>query len=316
MLILSTMKKKYFTSLSIRFCYAYLFVILVFSTFFASKWKTTEVLQWDRWGYYSYLPAVFIYHDISQMEFIDRMEPLYHPTGQESYRYGLKKHPETGKWCGKYSCGVAFCQLPFFLVTQAYVSMSKVAPADGYSAPYQLAIVLSSMVFAFLGLLVLRKILLRFFDEMTTTITLFLIGVGTNLLVYITNEPGMSHPYSFFLFALVLWLTIKWHENATWGNSVLLGASIGLITLIRPIDILISLIPIFYVSASQSSYAMKWHYIKAHLGKVILVIIAGSLFLLPQLVYWKYITGHWVYYSYDSIDRFDFFSITSLGRII
>ena len=56
----------------------------------------------------------------------------------------------------------------------------------------------------------------------------------------------MSHVYSFALFAVFILLTQKWYKNPSVKNSVLVGLLSGLISLIRPTNIIIVLIFVFY----------------------------------------------------------------------
>jgi len=75
--------KKYFVALSITLVLA----AATYSDFNVKIWKNpTRVIQWDVIDYYGYLPAAFIYHDIS-LKFKD------HYTGKKHFVFGQKKRP-------------------------------------------------------------------------------------------------------------------------------------------------------------------------------------------------------------------------------
>ena len=96
-----------------------------------------QVLTWDVFGYYLYLPAGFIHDDpaLQDRAWLDEVMTTYEPS---STLYQLVDGPD-GKRVIKYSSGMAVLYAPFFFV--AHVLADPLGfPADGFSAPYQLAI--------------------------------------------------------------------------------------------------------------------------------------------------------------------------------
>ena len=74
----------------------------------------------------------------------------------------------------------------------------------GYSKVQHKMIGVSTIFYAVLGLLFLFKSLPQQ-SRKTRYLTLFLVVFGSNLYFYITRDAGLSHGYSFFLFALLLY---------------------------------------------------------------------------------------------------------------
>ncbi len=213
--------------------WAIIFIILfmVFMSMDRRLWtKKNAVIYWDAISYYAYLPASFIYHDLS-LQFTENY--------QKSHKFIFwPEQTPIGKKCIKTSMGLAILLLPFFLFGHLWALLSHF-DAGGYSIPYQIALVVASDFWFFTGLFVLRKLLLKFFSNTITAFTLILIALGTNVFYYTIFEPVMPHQYNFAIFTIFLYLTVLWYEKSDMQKSVGIGISIGLISLIRPTDLLI-----------------------------------------------------------------------------
>jgi len=75
-------------------------------------------------------------------------------------------------------------------------------------------------------------------------------------------------------------------------QCVLIALCLGLITLVRPVNILVGIIPLLWNGLRLPLHPGR---------KVTSLLVAGCVFLLvlmPQLLYWHYITGSYVCYSY------------------
>lgn len=248
------------------------------------------VINNDVISYYSYLPAAFIYHDLT-FQFTDSL-----PDDVKMKIWYLTD--EDGKRFQKMSLGTSMMYLPFFMVGHAMASVLDSYPANGYSLPYQLMLCLSSMFFAFWGLILLRKILLQYFGRTATTLTLIAIGLGTNLFYYTTVEAPMTHAYNFFLFILVLYYTIKWHNKPALKYAALIGLGVGMAGVIRPTNILVGLVPLLYGMYDKKSIQDKWDLIKGHLWHVGMLAVVTFLCGVPLFLYWKYAMGTFLHYSY------------------
>lgn len=265
-------------------------VAVVWTDFTTQIWKDkNRVIQSDVIEYYGYLPAAFIYHDLT-------LNFRYHYPGNKKTTVWATDLPN-GNAVFKYTMGPALMYAPFFFVAD---SLAEPLGYDdgGYSAPYRLALVLAALFYLALGLLLLRKILLLFFTEAIAAATVLSIGLGTNLFWYSSLEPGMPHVYDFFLVSALIYLTFLWYRNATFWKSLLMGLVLGLLTLVRPINILFVLFFVFYRMWRPRDVSKRLHYFKKHYDHILVMLVAGFLVLIPQLMYWKEITGHWIYYSY------------------
>lgn len=260
-------------------------------------WRDRRVLQWDIEAYYHYLPATFIHGDVRELGYVQALDGELHKSIPSSY--GIFHMQETGWDCLKYTCGVALFEAPMFFIAHAYcLWYCPTQPADGYSAPYQLAVSVSSILFAFLGLLLLRAFLLRHVSDKASALALIALAFGTNLFFYSTVDSGMSHPYLFFLFAAVLERTDAWHRAPTRAKAVSLGLALGLILLTRPIDFVVVLIPILWTA--DFGWRAKWALVNKHRAHLLWASLTALLPLTLQFLYWKATTGHFLFYSYRS----------------
>lgn len=257
----------------------------------------TAPFEWDRLGYYSYLPAVFIYNDLGTLSFYPDIIKKYELAG---YEYWYATYPqENGKRLNKYAIGTCLFQLPFFIAAHTYVRTAHHYPADGFSLPYQYAVAFSTVFWVAIGLAFLRRFLLRYFNDSVAFLTLFCIAMGTNLFDYSVISIGMSHPYSFCLFASLLYYTDSLYRSGNERHMYILAFILGLITVIRPVNIVVILIPAFWKINNRSSLRTRIGFFRKQglqslaISAILFLAIIGI-----QASYWKYITGHWVYFSY------------------
>jgi len=255
-----------------------------------------QVLTWDVFGYYLYLPATFIHDDpaLEDRAWLDEVMTTYAPS---STLYQLVDAPN-GKRVIKYSSGMAVLYAPFFFV--AHVLADPLGfPADGFSAPYQLAISIGCLAFALFGLVLFRNVLLHFFDDRWTAALLLLIGFGTNWF-QLTAWDGtlLTHSALFTLYALLLLATIRWHAAPNWRWGVLIGLSLGLMTLIRPSELVAALIPKLWGLQNAEARKAKWDAVRKHIPHLIGAAVVFLIAVSPQLFYWKSVTGQWIFYSY------------------
>ena len=136
---------------------AVLFISMIWfflGTIYYPKWNkpgSEAAISWDVSGYYHYLPAIFIYHDIKKQEYMADINARYFPSPAYDQSFG---HHDSGNRVNKYAIGQAVMYTPFFLAAHAFTKLTHAYPADGYSKPYQLAIWLGSFLISMLGLLV------------------------------------------------------------------------------------------------------------------------------------------------------------------
>lgn len=251
-----------------------------------SKLDKYVITNYDGLGYYMYLPAIFIYNDITEFKWIEAVDEKYNVVGDD-WLFQISKH-ENGNYVTKYLGGIAILQLPFFAAAHAYASVTDY-PADGFSVPYQVALSFGTVVYFVLILLLLRRILLKYYDDEAVAVTLVLLFLASNAIEYIAIEAGHSHGYLLLMYTLIIWLSIKWHQNPTKGLAFLTGLVIGLATIMRPTELIIFLIPLLWNTHSKEAAKEKWSLVKKHRSHIALAVFGAFLGALPQIAYWMYV---------------------------
>lgn len=275
-----------------------LIIITVIAVDFNHKnWnREGRVIFWDIINYYEYLPSAFIYNDIT-LKFAELDHEKFHD------KVWAEKMPN-GNYVNKMSMGMSVMYSPFFLAAHWLAGPLRYEK-DGYSLPYRFALVMSSAIWLLIGLLFLSSVLQRFFSPLVTAVTLLSLVIGTNLLFYATIEAPMSHTYSFALFSMFLYTVIKFYEYPSLLNAFLTGLLAGLISLVRPSNIVVVLVFVFWGINSVKSIQTRWALFLKRPGILLLVIFSCIIVWIPQVLYWKYITGSYFYYSYGG-ERFFF----------
>lgn len=255
-------------------------------------WRNQEnpyPIGWDFFGYYLYLPATFVYHDlgIEDHSWLDGIHSKYKPS-TTAYQTSPGKD---GKQIIIYNIGLAIIYTPGFLVADAIADGSAYA-RDGFSKPYQLAPQITAFLFTLLGIFMFRKICLLFFSDGLTALLLPIILIGTNYFFQVTYDGVMPHNFLFTLNCFVLWYTIKWHETRKLKHIALLALFLGFATICRPTDLIWIIVPVFWGVYDKASFIEKWTYLKSHVSTALtfLFILIAMLFI--QLAYVKYASGN------------------------
>lgn len=252
-------------------------------------------LGWDASTYYWYLPATFIYKDLKQQKFGDSIIAKYDftPEFEQSFVH------ESGNRVITYSSGLAFMHLPAFAV--AHVLTKPLGyPADGFSRPYQAAVHIWSVLCALIGLWYFRKLLLHYFSDKVTAITLLLLVFGSNYLNYTGFDATLTHSWLFSIYVLLMLNTRSFYQQPSYKYAIRIGLLTGFAILIRPSEMIAVLIPLLWGMESIMPTAIKnrfmflWKHMKFIAVTSALVIAIGSI----QIIYWLYVTGQPLVYSY------------------
>lgn len=250
-----------------------------------SKYKihTYKSTMWaDASGYYMYLPATILY----QWDF-NRM-----PSGMDTLTgNGFSLQRENQKIFTKYTSGISYLQLPFFLLAHLYTRLSG-GLADGFSQPYVNSLLFAGVFYLILGLFFLHAVLVRFFPKLISVVSCIALVLCTNLYFYGIEHPGLTHVYSFCLISAALYLIVYNNRKV----YLFLIPICALLFLIRPTNVLaIGMIAAFF--GFYSGKTMLKHFT---ISNVVSGIATAVILILPQLFYWKYVSGNWLMYSYEN----------------
>ena len=273
-------------------------VILLSSAFFFTSGIRSVIFHGDALGYYLYLPSTFIYHNLETPEVLPTDRDLDYGIISGINEYKNRK-TGIGKTIIQYTYGVAFMEMPFFFIAHAYEKITG-RRANGFSYTYSFLVKISTLFYALAGLCLTYKILTHYFSATQSLYTTLLVYAGTNLFWFTLFQAGMSHVPLFFLYALLVYLTMQVLKTPSVRLFIAMGLTAGMITVIRPTDIVCVMIPLLYNVYNMETLKKKIAFIK---GNGVGILVAGAAFLLPavpQLLYWKMVAGHYLYYSYGS----------------
>jgi hypothetical protein len=245
------------------------------SNYLVINWAT--VIWSDMEAYYQWLPSFFIKHNVLQ----------------QPYAFIL---PD-GTPFNRYTYGVAFLTMPFFLLIHLYQLISH-NPATGYGASYGFSIVLAGVTYCFLGLYFLFLFLRRSFGKRAVIITLVCIFLGTNLFYYTIGEPGMSHVFSFFLFSWLIYASPAFIKDPRLRNTLAVAVPFAIAVLIRPTNLLMGLFLLLYEVGSLKDLKIRILLFIKKPRVILIFLMVFIIFWVPQMFYWHATTGEWIVYSY------------------
>jgi hypothetical protein len=201
--------------------YLPLFILLVYlGIFFFTSSYHKKTVYGDGIFYYSWLRSIVIDHDFSFNN-----EYTFFNVGQL-----MTKNELLGN---QFAIGPAIFWFP------SYMYIHSLFNGTGYEFVYQVAVGLTSVLFALTGLVFLYMGLTRLFSNTVSCWTTIAIAYGTNILFYGAFDTVNSHALSFFTGAVVFYLVTEQKKK-----YFLIGLVTGLLGLIRIQDAAMLLIPI------------------------------------------------------------------------
>lgn len=275
------------------------FVIKVSDQSF-EKQANYGVIDWDNFGYYLYLPATFIYDDL-KLQKKEQYEELQKKYKLSSTFYQAHKI-HNGNHVIQYTSGMAIIYSPAFFAGHLWASLDSTYQTDGFSAPYQLAILVESFILLFIGLFYLRKLCLAFFDDRVSTVIILLICIGTNFLQIASVNISSPHALLFSAYAFLLYFTHQWHHNPKFKYLLSVSIVLAIMILSRPNELLFTLIPLFWIGGNFPSIKSKLIYFYQHPLELLGAALPFALLGILQPLYWKYTTGEWIFDTYINED--------------
>src|SRR5665213_1703819 len=187
-------------------------------------------IRGDGVGYYAYLRALVIQHDLN----FEKDWQAANPTAREAFMpSGQIQYTVTGHYYNHFSVGPAILWAPFFVVPHAGVILANRwgarIPSDGFSRPYRVTIAIATAAYGWLALLLSFSIARRYFNEAVALLATIGIWLGSSLPVYMYFNPSWSHALSAFAAALFLWYWLRTRIDRTLLQWAVLGVISGLL---------------------------------------------------------------------------------------
>lgn len=170
-----------------------------------------------------------------------------------------------------YSIGPALLWAPLYTFSHIVIR------GKGFEFPYQLATGLSGVFYVFTGIILIYRLLRNFFTERVSLYAILGIAVGTHLYFYGALDTVNSHAYTFF--AASLFLSLLFATSKNWWA---IGASLGLIGLIRMQDLIYATLLLPFVNIKNG----------------IKVLVSALVVMLPQFIIWQLFHGNFLQSTY------------------
>lgn len=247
--------------------------------------KDKCICAYDGFGYYMYLPSLIHSGDLN-------MQPAWADSLQKNYCDGAIMYQlvprENGNFVAVYQMGQAFVEVPAFFIGH-FFAKTLGYKADGFSKPYHIAFLCNALLFVFLGLFYLKKLMRLFFSIRLTILLMLIVYVGTNYWITAALSYSLQHIYLFALIAAMAYYFFKAVQSTQFHhkNIVIAAVLFGLTTVIRPTHVLLFIFPFIYL----------WSYFptKKQLIRILALFpLSSLLWNLPQIIYWKMIGGNWL----------------------
>jgi len=275
-----------------------LHLFLLTALFVATLPLVNPLVHGDGVGYYAYLRAPLIQHNLrfeedwrhANLGFVEsRMnsDNQLHPD----------QYTSTGYVDNLFTIGPAILWTPFFLLAHATVLVADWfgahIPADGFSLPYRVLVAFGTAFYGFCGLLFSYLLARKFLDPSCAFLATVGIWAGSSLPVYMYFNPFWSHAHSVFVVALFLWYWDHTRPNRTLAQWLLLGLISGLLVDVYFVNGVFLLIPFaesildYEKDLRSKNGAAVLHQIGANL----LYLAIFGIVILPTLLTRKIIFG-------------------------
>jgi hypothetical protein len=184
----------------------------------------------DGVGYYAFARAPLIEHSLDfQHDYQSANASFRDARLDENGEPKSIFRTATGHLDNHFTVGPAILWTPFLLVAHAGVLVARgfgsQVTADGFSAPYRIAMALGTAIYGFLSILLAVRIARQYVDERWAALTAVAVWWASSLPIYMYFNPSWSHAHSAFAVALFLWY---WHETRL-GRTVLQWCVLGVI---------------------------------------------------------------------------------------
>jgi hypothetical protein len=169
----------------------------------------------DGVGYYAFARAPLIEHSLDFQHDYQSANASFRDARLDEN--GVPKsifRTATGHLDNHFTVGPGILWTPFLLVAHAGVLLARAAgsnvAADGFSAPYRIAMALGTAIYGFLAIVLAVRIARQYVDERWAALAAISVWWASSLPIYMYFNPSWSHAHSAFAVALFLGY---WHHT-------------------------------------------------------------------------------------------------------
>jgi hypothetical protein len=233
-------------------------------------------LRGDGLWYYSFAHSVAFDLDVD-------LTNQYRSLGIDDER-GSQPVRETGLARFTFPVGAPFLWVPFVELGHLGVALRNAhglpTRYDGFSDPYFHAVAFGNLLYGFLGLLVLDRLLRMWFAPWASFLAVTGVGLGSFLAFYLTYHAIYTHALTFLLIAVFVTGWVK--EEKAPRDFGILGLVLGIATLVRWQNAVFGLLPALDLMARLRRH--EWRRVVSSAAALGGAFLLG---VLPQLLSWK-----------------------------
>ncbi len=253
----------------------------------------------DPIAYYSWLRAAVIEHTLDVGS-----------TWQHYYNEPLSREPDftmktaTGYSYNHWAAGPAILWSPLYLMAHLFVLADNASggsmPADGYSFPYLFAASISTVLYALLGVILLYRIAMRYFQPAIAAGSAIVVVFATPLVFYTFSNPLMSHALDAFAGIVYVFAWLRARDKPGAGRRMAVGMAIGLAMWIRVQNALLVAVPALEVLSALLEHGNLRQRFKELLKRGVPLGIGLALLVVPLMAFWKVMYGAWIVNTYSA----------------
>ncbi len=264
----------------------------------------------DEIKYFAPLRSVYfdgdIHYENEYAYFIER-DPVAH-AGLVSLRDHVTS---TGRRLNDGTIGSALLWAPFYVAADGFVVVARwlgsEIPRDGFSWPYIWAVSFGSLFWGTIGLFLTYRLCREYADSNSSTAALIGIWFATPVVFYLYITPPMAHANSLFAVSLFLFVWINTRDERQLWEWGILGASAGLMVLVRELNWLVLLAPavdelgeawdVYRVARAESAldsrglFTSWWNRFRFRTGGYVVAAVPMLLLVTPQFVVYRMLHG-------------------------
>src|SRR5260370_27816934 len=187
----------------------------------------------DGVGYYAFARAPLIEHNFNfEHDYISANTGIREARLDEHGRPKEIFRTRTGHLDNHFTVGPAMLWTPFLLLAHGGVLLARAlgsqVPADGFSAPYRLAMAVGTAFWGFLGLLLSFRLARQYVEDVWAFVATISIWWASSLPVYMYFNPSWSHAHSAFAVSLFVFYWHRTREQRTLSQWLALALIAGL----------------------------------------------------------------------------------------
>src|SRR5277367_3295651 len=259
----------------------------------------------DGVGYYAFARAPLIQHNLDfEQDWLRANSSFRMGRVDDQNRLLPEQFTSNGHLDNHFSIGPALLWVPLLLVAQGAVKINHLfgghIPADGFSFPYILAVVIATAIYGFLGILLSFELAKKYLPARWAFLGCLGIWFASSLPVYMYFNPSWSHAQSAFATALFFWYWDRTRADRSWTQWLVLGLISGLMMDVYYICAVLLVVPLAESLAGywQGIQARQMQQVARLFFQNVLFALLAFLAFLPTLIAKKIIYGTYLDFGY------------------